>query len=344
MAESYILEPSVHLIVDEAENSDQPGTILYVTSGSPGIELRDGRLIAALAALPAGVLTEAGARDAWRSAGFDDIIDELWGYLRENSIIIERPEIWHEKSPYHRFSADHPFLDMAQSDARSVDTRIMDRYLADGDYPAVFLDMESEVSFPLERVEDLEYPQIRSDPNQQISLIYGGTFGLRRHLAAYHDPEYDYTQMELIFKHVPSGGSRHPTEAFVVVRRSAMIGTGVYHFSVRTNGLRLLNGLDESILTKIGLELPEADPAHSEDHVVIFVSAVHRAMWRYRDPRSFRALLVDIGHLEGQLAALATYCGWAYGAHTYYDTGEFAELIGLPRDRYPALAVGTLRR
>ena len=47
-----------------------------------------------------------------------------------------------------------------------------------------------------------------------------------------------------------------------------------------------------SLSTRSGVAriLPKACAA------VVFTSLVERAMWRYRDPRSFRAILVDVGH------------------------------------------------
>lgn len=146
----------------------------------------------------------------------------------------------------------------------------------------------------------LSCEQIRR-PQPRHAIALSGTFGVRRRQPAYHDPDTGYHQGELIGKSVPSGGGRHPTECFVSVLRSPTIATGIYHFRTRTGNLARLGD-------------SHAKCESSADWVVVveLAAVVRRAMFRYRDPRSFRALLVDAGHLDGQLSALAAFCNWKY--------------------------------
>lgn len=241
---------------------------------------------------------------------------------------------------YHAATRDHPFLDMSKGhQARRVDNELMANFSARDSYPSVYLDLPHDISYPLEDHRDLEFAQVWSEPHFMLSLMISGTFGKRRHLAAYHDPYWDYHQVELLFKPIPSGGSRHPTEAFFSVEKSANLPTGIYHFDVRSN---MLVRISPEPLTDV-LSDAKRDPSATEVVVVLLGSMVERAMFRYRDPRSFRALLVDAGHADAHLGALAAYCNWSYESRALIDTDDLPQRLGMSGDEMPILLAGLLQ-
>ena len=105
----------------------------------------------------------------------------------------------------------------------------------------------------------------------------------------------------------PSGGSRHPTEAYAVVFDVDGLEPGIYHFCAESHELELLskgdvrNAYQESVL---GLNRR----LHFSPRVAIVLTSIaERSMHRYRDSRSYRVLHFDVGHLlmSSQLVARA---------------------------------------
>jgi len=244
------------------------------------------------------------------------------------------------KSGYHIATQNHPFLDMSQGRSASVaDALIMSSYVKKYDYPAVELSVESLKNVAVVDAVNLSIHELRNSVFYQFSLILSGTFGARLHQPAFYDEETNYHQVELLRKSIPSGGSRHPTECFVEMYRSPMLEAGVYYFSPTKNELRL-----------ISRELPVSPDddriAKSDAHWVarlVLCAAVRRSMFRYRDPRSFRALLVDVGHADAQLSALASYCNWHYTSRFIVDF-EYAKNFSdeSSDDGLPAFSIGLL--
>ena len=92
----------------------------------------------------------------------------------------------------------------------------------------------------------------------------------------------------------PSGGARHPTEGVVVVREPMEgIRPGAYHYDAARNALV------ESPALK-----PLADGAGAPLEILCRVH-VERAMFRYRDIRSWRPVLLDVGHVIETIRLLA---------------------------------------
>ncbi len=236
-----------------------------------------------------------------------EALDDL-NRLIDEGILVGSEDAGAGMCGYHAATRDHPFLDMSTGmAARITDAMIMGGYVEADDYPPVYLDIEHHGSIRLEDAADLGIDELRNSDLYQFSLILSGTLGVRRRQPHYYDPRTEYHQVELVQKSIPSGGGRHPTELFVEVLRSPVIPSGKYHYQPRTN-----------TLDRLSPDAFQRADSVSEDSGADWVvrlylaSAVRRAMFRYRDPRSFRAILVDLGHADAQFAALSAYCNWRY--------------------------------
>jgi hypothetical protein len=241
-------------------------------------------------------------------------------------------------SGYHAATKDHPFLDMSRGMAARVeDARIMAGYVEADEYPDVYLDLPCLSMHPLERASDLGLDALRNSDLHQLAAILAGVFGQTHRQPPYYDPDTGYHQVELIYRSVPSGGARHPTECFVEVLRSPRFISGNYYFDTRSNALVRVNDQSPS-----GTDAEEL--ASDADWVLDLRLApvVRRAMFRYRDPRSFRALLVDAGHADGQLHALAAFCNWRYSSATDIDLQYTVDRYGMGAAEAPVLIRGRL--
>lgn len=237
------------------------------------------------------------------------------------------------KAGYCIATSDHPFLDMSEGmEARLKDAQIMAGYVASDSYPSVYLELPHDETYQLEDAADLTIDELRNSARCRLSAMISGSFGVRRHQATYHDPMTGYHQVELVKKSVPSGGSRHPSELFLEIHASPVLSTGIWHFNSRRGELQRVSSAP---LSKA--------PVSDADWIIgiAVASVVRRAMFRYRDPRSFRAILVDAGHAEAQLEAVANFCNWRYTSGVAIDF-DFTTHIGLGKDEVPVLIRGLL--
>jgi SagB-type dehydrogenase family enzyme len=145
-----------------------------------------------------------------------------------------------------------------------------------------------------------------------------------------------------LLKSIPSGGARHPMEIFLVAFELRDVAAGVYHYDVERHRLeRVRGGQHRAAFARATFDLSTKDDAPPAA-ALVFTSLVERAMWRYRDPRSFRAIMVDIGHGVMAYRRVAARLGLrAYATQELRDS-EMSELLRIDPVAQPPLYVGTL--
>jgi SagB-type dehydrogenase family enzyme len=106
----------------------------------------------------------------------------------------------------------------------------------------------------------------------------------------------------------PSGGARHPIEAYVVARRVTGLRSGLYHYDAVRHGLEALPGPRARPLPRY---LPR-QPWFADAPAVVLMTAVFpRVQWRYRHPRAYRVVLAEAGHVCQTFCLTATWLGLA---------------------------------
>jgi SagB-type dehydrogenase family enzyme len=107
----------------------------------------------------------------------------------------------------------------------------------------------------------------------------------------------------------PSGGARHPIEAYVVVRGVSGIREGLYHYSSANHTLALLGrGRARS---RIERYLPGQDFFASASVLVIMTAVFPRTEWQYPFPRAYRVVHLEAGHFCQTFCLVATALGLA---------------------------------
>ncbi|GAB3475454.1 hypothetical protein GCM10027521_05280 [Amycolatopsis cihanbeyliensis] len=101
---------------------------------------------------------------------------------------------------------------------------------------------------------------------------------------------------ERVRKANPSGGAKHPTEGWLEMGHSwCGIQPGTYFYDPENHAL---------------VQTETQTPASAGAGLTLSVrSRLERAMWRYRDPRSSRAVLFDAGHVIENLFILLRFLG-----------------------------------
>jgi SagB-type dehydrogenase family enzyme len=145
---------------------------------------------------------------------------------------------------------------------------------------------------------------------------------------------------EHLIKAYPSGGARHPLELYVVAKSVSGLPEGVHHFDARDGALRPVpdagpsSHIDAVCFGKGGIVTASA--------VLVITSRWLRHSWKYRYSRSYRMVLLELGHAIQaiHLSARAEGLG-AYHCPSVNDM-HLLSLLGLTDDclEGPLYAVG----
>jgi SagB-type dehydrogenase family enzyme len=134
--------------------------------------------------------------------------------------------------------------------------------------------------------------------------------------------------MPLIRRTSPSGGSRHPTEGYIIVLNVDGIDAGMYH--IQSSPFCLVQ-----LSTGLSVNIPDLFPAFYDDSgripsvIIIMSSIFERNMFRYREPRTFRTIHMDAGHILGTIELVANYLNRTTKVAHQFDGKEIEQLIGL---------------
>ncbi len=135
-----------------------------------------------------------------------------------------------------------------------------------------------------------------------LSTLLGLSFGVRWWVEV---PQLG----RLALKTSPSGGARHPIEAYVLARRVANLPPGLYHYAADSHCLeRLKRGASSSQLVRY---LAGQKWYGSAAALVLMTAVFRRPQWKYQSPRAYRAVLIDAGHLCQTFCLVATWLGLA---------------------------------
>jgi SagB-type dehydrogenase family enzyme len=116
-----------------------------------------------------------------------------------------------------------------------------------------------------------------------------------------------YPGQPLLLRAAPSAGGLYPTEIYVAARGHALLPDGLYNYQVRDHSLVHFWAHDPWPR----LNAATFDhPALGATGLVVLMTGVHfRSSWRYED-RAYRRILLDTGHVIGNLAMYAPLTGF----------------------------------
>lgn len=332
----YVLNPL--LLITTSRDLGSGGVAVTAKSSAPPLLVDDERLLWALLVLE-GTFTEAQAKQLWSAEpACADVAEELWSYCLAEELIVEEPERPQVPAlpPYHYATRSHPFLNMEKAESFISDNDLMKGYQEEGSYPGLSFELLYSARVKLSRIETIEGFNVDS-VGDQLSMVFDGTFGVRARLN--HEVKAGgYLQMAMYFKSIPSGGSRHPTECFVHSSGLDYLVDGMHYYNPAANALDAVRpSLPVELLARAVDGLDGTGPRLT----VLLVSAVERAMWRYRESRSLRAVLVDVGHAEQMMATLAQYVGWVPRRYPLFDAAALSRLLPV-KPELPVMSVWTL--
>lgn len=252
---------------------------------------------------------------------------------------------WAEAFAYHAAADAVRRVDYTTQDGQRHDVAAMRKYVAESPAPPVYMPSASEEVFPLgpPRTELGAYtaelladgsPSARAGralSGEELSTLLWYGFGRTG------TKKLPVTGEHLL-KTSPSGGSRHPTEAYLVVLNSPDVPLGIHHYSVRDHALEFITGdverawVDRNVIGK-----PEWT-ACAPTAVLILTSRVELNMYRYRENYSYRPVHHDVGHLVETTSLVARAIGCRTFSGYSVDERAVASKLGNARLLNPAMA------
>ena len=243
---------------------------------------------------------------------------------------------WREAADYYLATHDYPFIDYSSRVSFEVDAARMRAYITEQP------DLDRSKAYP---PDDWTLPPTTATPDalqqlpsslaavlsgapasaqlarEALETLMSVTFGQLRSRSSNAEG-----RAPSVRRTSPSGGSRHPAEGYLVTAGTPGLADGAYHFSTRGYHLQRLTG---PVPIARLLDQPDDEDAATPSALILLTSMFERNMYRYREPRTFRTLLLDAGHLVATLDLTAAALGLQ--AVRRYDTRHDAveRLLGL---------------
>ena len=145
----------------------------------------------------------------------------------------------------------------------------------------------------------------------------------------------------VVLRTSPSGGSRHPTETYIGYAKGHQFKTpSLYHCQIDPAGLVSIpmpEGSYASSWADFGDSLSLDD--YDEVFYILFTTMFERNMYRYREPRTFRTIFMDVGHLVMTAARVFENCGYRFSVSLALNHGHIQECFGFKRLEESGIAV-----
>ncbi|MDI6104840.1 SagB/ThcOx family dehydrogenase [Actinoplanes sp. NEAU-A12] len=288
----------------------------------------DERPLADWQRLIAGLLGRGLLRDA---ADTDEELDWLVDVRRRWSRYG-----WHESVEYHTLAFDYPCVDYATGAGFLADRDRMRQYRADEPETERFkLDYADHPAVDLPDIDDDLIPATARDYwAGEIKPVPIDLDGVRRVIAAAFGITGWIVRRSgappALRRSSPSGGGRHPSEGYLIAHDVPGLEPGWYHVTMQPFGLRRVGDLpvDDQSLSRLFPNAAGRFPVRARALLVV-TSVFERNMFRYREPRTYRTVHMDAGHIAKSFLTAAGAAGLS-SAIFYCDAGtEIERLLGL---------------
>jgi SagB-type dehydrogenase family enzyme len=142
----------------------------------------------------------------------------------------------------------------------------------------------------------------RGLPVQDLATLLDLTFGVQEWMNA-------GVQGRAPLKTSPSGGARHPIEAYVLALRVDGLARGLYHYASDRHALTRLRA--RATPQQLVSYLPTQWWYGEAAALVLMTAVFARSQWRYDFARGYRAVLLEAGHVCQTFCLVATWLGLA---------------------------------
>jgi SagB-type dehydrogenase family enzyme len=120
---------------------------------------------------------------------------------------------------------------------------------------------------------------------------------------------YLYTRRfgKLLEKTSPSGGARHPGEAYLMPLRVKGLRVGLYRYQPATHHFERIS--TNASAEKAWLYCARQHFVRNAAALFLMTAVFPRTMWKYHHARAYRVVLLNAGHLCQTFCLMATWLG-----------------------------------
>ena len=133
----------------------------------------------------------------------------------------------------------------------------------------------------------------------------------------------------------PSGGSLHPSEAYLISMRINGIPPGIYHYRSHKHELSIVR--DHFIPQDLGSLLCEQNFANDLSYGIFITSRFDKLWWKYPHSRAYRVALLDIGCLIQTFQLVSTAQGIQTWPTGYFIDQSINNLLNISSSRESAM-------
>ncbi|MEO6676674.1 MAG: hypothetical protein ABIO21_04795 [Pseudomonas sp.] len=228
---------------------------------------------------------------------------------------------WKSASDYLNVTHNYPFFEY-DKDGRTKDNNRMQAYLG------VEEEMERFKAYP-----DVPVSMQGVSPQHSAAIISAGGTGsdLQNILSAVSlslgvQKEAQLNTGGRVFKKtVPSGGGRHPVEAYLV----DFANQTIHHFNAVTYSFHTVKHADVPDLYTPLFGVRDSYIDFAVNYAVVFTCLWERNMFRYREPRTFRSVHLDAGHASMQVETALLKMKYRNQAQYNLQVINFERMLGL---------------
>ncbi|GEB15951.1 SagB/ThcOx family dehydrogenase [Pimelobacter simplex] len=235
---------------------------------------------------------------------------------------------WRHASRYHSITFDYPFHYYGTpSGGYREDVRRMNAKAAvepDDDREKLTVGPITRLPAPRQAAALLQERPLTENFGDRLSAALSLAFGA----VGWAQPAW--TGAPTMRRTSPSGGARHPSECYLLARSVDGLSPGWHHLHPRTPALCQLNSTaddEEQLAVDYPGSFGRAD--FEVAALVVITTVFRRNMYRYREPRTFRTVHMDVGHLAATFMALCSVARIETCAHDATSPAATESALGL---------------
>jgi SagB-type dehydrogenase family enzyme len=145
-------------------------------------------------------------------------------------------------------------------------------------------------------------------------------------------------QQGFALRTAPSAGGLYPIEHYVMANDVEGLDRGLYHYDVLGRALERLVAAD--LRTRLANAALDQRVCADAQAVFVWTAVLERSRWKYGE-RFARYVLLDAGHIAGNVALAATALGLGTCQIAAFFDEEAAALLGVDPDVEPVIYMST---
>jgi SagB-type dehydrogenase family enzyme len=237
---------------------------------------------------------------------------------------------WDKAAEYHFFTYNYPFLDYADNaDGWQITNQRMQDYSEDkadiNRFKSYSDDFERAALPEAINKDKTDLNNLKISSNDKIDI---NAVSIVTTMAFTKTAEMSirWKGAPLLRRTSPSGGSRHPTEGYLVALDVQGIDSALYHIQTEPFFLVKITNINKSEISKL-FNLKKNDNHCAA--IIMLTSVFERNMYRYREPRTFRTIHMDVGHIIGTIELTSNHSNIETKIINNFNKTAIENLLGL---------------